>query len=221
ETAALDFANAQANLVRARAALDIAKQRLEDATVAAPVAGTIIEKTVSQGMVITSATGAFGGGTTLIKMADLTRVRMRAQFNETDIGQIRAGQLATVTVDAYPDRRFNGLVEKIEPQAVVTQGVTMFPVLVTLNNQDGALKPGMNGEVSVTIDERKSVLAVPNDAVKNVREAVATAPLLGLNPDSVQAQLRAQFQGGRSGMGSQRGGQSGANQRVNASPGDV
>ena len=221
ESAALDYANATANVVRARASLDLAKQRLEDATVTAPVAGTVIEKTVSQGMVITSATGAFGGGTTLIKMADLGRVRMRAQFNETDIGQIRPGQLGTVTVDAYPDRRFNGLVEKIEPQAVVTQGVTMFPVLVTLSNQDGALKPGMNGEVSVTIDERRNVLAVPNDAVKNAREAVATAPLLGLNPDSVQAQLRAQFQGGRTGMGGQRGPGRGAGQRVSSSPGEV
>jgi len=222
ETAALDYANAQANLVRMRASLDLAKQRLEDATVTAPVAGTVIEKTVSQGMVITSATGAFGGGTTLIKMADLTRVRMRAQFNETDIGQIRSGQLAMVTVDAYPDRRFNGLVEKIEPQAVVTQGVTMFPVLVTLNNQDGALKPGMNGEVSVTIDERKNVLAVPNDAVKNIREAVATAPLLGLSPDSVQAQLRAQFQGrGGTGGGGVRGGAQQGGGRVTTSPGDV
>ena len=222
EAAALDYANAQANLVRMRASLDLAKQRLEDATVTAPVAGTVIEKTVSQGMVITSATGAFGGGTTLIKMADLTRVRMRAQFNETDIGQIRPGQIATVTVDAYPDRRFNGLVEKIEPQAVVTQGVTMFPVLVTLNNQDGALKPGMNGEVSVTIDERKNVLAVPNDAVKNIREAVATAPLLGLNPDSVQAQLRAQFQGrgGRTGVAPGAGAQQGA-ARASTSPGEV
>src|SRR3954447_9753025 len=125
ETTQLDLANADAAAIRARASLDLAKQRLEDATVTAPVAGTVIEKTVSQGMVITSATGAFGGGTTLIKMADLTRVRMRAQFNETDIGQIRPGQLATVIVDAYPERRFNGLVEKIEPQAVVTQGVTM------------------------------------------------------------------------------------------------
>ena len=218
ETAALDYANATANLVRARASLDLAKQRLEDATVTAPVAGTVIEKTVSQGMVITSATGAFGGGTTLIKMADLGRVRMRAQFNETDIGQIRSAQPATVIVDAYPDRRFSGLVEKIEPQAVVNQGVTLFPVLITLNNSDGALRPGMNGEVSVTIEERKNVLAVPNDAVKNMREAIATAPLLGLSPDSVQAQLRAQFQG--RGAGNQRsGGASG--QRTTTSPGDV
>lgn len=223
ETAALDYANATANIVRARASLDLAKQRLEDATVTAPVAGTVIEKTVSQGMVITSATGAFGGGTTLIKMADLNRVRMRAQFNETDIGQIRGGQPATVIVDAYPDRRFNGLVEKIEPQAVVQQGVTMFPVLVTLGNLDGALRPGMNGEVSVTIDERRNVLAIPNDAVKNMREAIATAPLLGLDPDSVQAQLRAQFQGRGAASGQSRGAQSGtaAAQRSATSPGDV
>jgi HlyD family secretion protein len=228
EAAALDYANARAAVVRARANLDLSQQRLEDATVTAPVAGTVIEKTVSLGQVITSATGAFGGGTTLLKMADLSRVRMRAQFNETDIGQIRAGQPAIVIVDAYPDRRFSGIVEKIEPQAVVQQGVTLFPVLVTLNNLDGALRPGMNGEVQVQIEQRLNVLAVPNDAVKNAREAVATAPLLGLNPDSVQAQLRAQFSGGR-GMNGQRSGAAapaapgtpGAGQRVTTSPGEV
>ncbi len=62
EASTLDYANAQAQVVRARASLDLAKQRLEDATVTAPVAGTVIEKTVSLGQVITSATGAFGGG---------------------------------------------------------------------------------------------------------------------------------------------------------------
>lgn len=201
ETSALDYANAQAALVRARAQLDLAKQRLEDATVAAPVAGTIIERTVSLGQVITSATGSMGGGTTLLKMADLDRVRVRALFNETDIGTVRASQNATVVVDAYPDRRFTGLVEKIEPQAVVQQGVTMFPVLVTLDNREGLLKPGMNGEVSVLIEERENVVAVPNDAVRNVREALVTAPLLGLDPDSVQAQLAAQMGGGMGGPG--------------------
>jgi HlyD family secretion protein len=202
EASTLDFANAQAQLVRVRASLDLAKQRLEDATVTAPVAGTVIEKTVSLGQVITSATGAFGGGTTLLKMADLSRVRVRALFNETDIGQVHPSQPATVVVDAYPDRRFSGMVEKIEPQAVVQQGVTMFPVLITLDNREGLLKPGMNGEVSVLIDERVNVLAVPNDAIRNTREAIATAPLLGLNPDSVQAQLRSQMSGRRGARGS-------------------
>ena len=224
EAASLDYANAEAAVIRARANKDIAQQRLEDATVVAPVAGTVIERTVSEGMVITSATNAMGAGTTLLKMADLTRVRMRAQFNETDIGQIRAGQPAIVIVDAYPDRRFTGQVEKIEPQAVVNQGVTMFPVLVTLSNVDGALRPGMNGEVQVQIDQRLNVLAVPNDAIKNTREAVATATLLGLNADSVQAQIRAQFGGGRGAMGGGRrngAAQGSTGARVTSSPGEV
>jgi HlyD family secretion protein len=208
EAAQIDFANAQSALVSARTSLDLRKQSLEDATVTAPVAGTIIERTVALGTVITSATGAFGGGTTLLKMADLSKVRIRALFNETDIGQVRPGQTATVTVDAYPDRRFTGLVEKIEPQAVIQQNVTMFPVLVTLENNEGLLKPGMNGETNVMVEQRQGVLAVPNDAVRNPREAAATAPILGLNPDTVRAQMAAQMAargGGRQG-GGQRGG---------------
>jgi HlyD family secretion protein len=216
ETAQLDYANAEAAVIRARANTDLAKQRLEDARVTAPVAGTVIERTVSEGMVITSATGgSASGGTTLLKMADLNRVRMRAQFNETDIGQIRSGQPAVVIVDAYPDRRFNGMVEKIEPQAVVQQGVTMFPVLITLSNTDGALRPGMNGEVQVEIDRRMNVLAVPNDAIKNMREAIATAPLLGLDADSVSAQLRAS----RGGFGGRMGGNGGGNGGTGATTG--
>ncbi len=203
ETARLDYANAQAAVIRARTSLDLAKQRLEDATVRAPVVGTIIEKTVSLGQVITSATSAFGGGTTLLKMADLSKVRMRALFNETDIGSVQPGQQATVTVDAYPDRPFKGTVEKIEPQAVVQQSVTMFPVLINLNNAEGLLKPGMNGEASVLVDRRENVVAVPNDAVRTVREAPMLANQLGLDQDSVSAQIQAQLasMGGMGGMG--------------------
>ncbi|HUF29586.1 MAG TPA: efflux RND transporter periplasmic adaptor subunit [Gemmatimonadaceae bacterium] len=195
EAAQLEYANAQAQLVRSRASLDLAQQRLEDATVRAPVVGTIIEKTVSVGQVITSATGAFGGGTTLLKMADLSKVRVRALVNETDIGSVRAGLPATVVVDAYPDRPFRGTVEKIEPQAVVQQSVTMFPVLVSIDNVEGLLKPGMNGEVSVLIDRRDMVVAVPNDAVRSVREAGIAAAALGLDPEWVAARLRAAASG--------------------------
>ena len=210
ETAALDYANAVAALVRARTNLDLAQQRLEDATVRAPISGTVIEKTVSLGQVITSATSSFGGGTTLIKMADLNQVRVRALVTEADIGAIQAGMTATVTVDAYPDRPFRGSVEKIEPQAVVQQSVTMFPVLVTISNLEGLLRPGMNGEVSILIDRRENVLAVPNDAIRNLRESATAASALGLNPDSVQAQIRAQMASMGGGMGGQ-GGRSGAN----------
>ncbi|MDB4891229.1 MAG: efflux transporter, family, subunit [Gemmatimonadetes bacterium] len=222
EAAQIDFANAQSALVSARTSLDLRKQSLEDATVTAPVGGTIIERTVALGTVITSATGAFGGGTTLLKMADLSQVRVRALFNETDIGQVKPGQTATVTVDAYPDRRFTGVVEKIEPSAVIQQNVTMFPVLVNLQNNEGLLKPGMNGETSVLVEQKTGVLSVPNDAVRNPREAAATAPILGLNPDTVRAQIAAQMAargGGRQGAGN--GGAPGAGGATATARGDV
>jgi len=120
-------------------------------------------------------------------MADLTKVRMRAFVNETDIGNVKPGQTATVTVDAFPNRKFVGIVEKVEPEAVVQSSVTMFPVLVSLNNSDGALMPGMNGQVVMDILRRDNVLAVPSDAIRNARDAGTVAPVLGVNPDSLRA----------------------------------
>lgn len=206
ESSQLDYANAEAAAIRARAAVDLAEQRVEEARVVAPVAGTIIEKPVALGQVIASATNSASGGTILLRMADLTKVRVRALFNETDIGAVVPGQPATVTVDAYPERPFRGIVEKIEPQAIVQSSVTMFPVLVTLDNLDGALKPGMNGEVTVLVDRRENVLAVPNDAVRSPREAIATARMLGLDPDSVQRVVQAGVVGNGLGRAGGNGG---------------
>ncbi len=216
EQVEVDYANANSGVVNAKANLDLAKQALEDATVTAPSEGTIITKNVAVGTVIASATGTVSGGTTLVQMADLSTVRIRAYFNETDIGNVHPGEQATVTIDAYPDRRFQGVVAKIEPQAVIQQNVTMFPVLVNLENAEKLLRPGMNGEVSVLIDERDNVLAVPNDAIKNPREAAATAAMLGMNQDTLMAELRAQgFNAGRSGRGG-AGRRSGRGQGGNA-----
>jgi HlyD family secretion protein len=140
--------------------------------------------------VISSATSSVSGGTTLLQMADLSRVRIRALVSETDIGSLHPGQSASVSVDAYPQRPFRGTVEKIEPQAVVQQSVTMFPVLISISNEDGILLPGMNGEVTVVVDERTGVPAVPLDAVRTMRELPTVAKSMGLDADSLQAVLR-------------------------------
>src|SRR3954463_3208083 len=129
------------------------------------------------------------------------------------------GEPANVTVDAYPDRRFTGVVEKIEPQAVVQQNVTMFPVLVNLQNGEGLLKPGMNGQVAVLIDERDDVIAIPNDAIKNPREAVTTGAMLGMSADSVNKELAAQGYSGGNRGGFNRGGNGGANGGANGGGG--
>jgi HlyD family secretion protein len=201
EQATLAFANADAAVIKARTNLSIASVRLQDATVRAPTNGTIIERPVSVGTVITSATTSASGGTTIMKMADLSKVRMRAFVNETDIGNVKPGQTATVTVDAFPNRRFIGIVEMVEPQAVVQSSVTMFPVLVSLTNADGALKPGMNGQVVMDIIRKDNVLAVPSDAIRNARDAATVAPVLGVNPDTLKALLAAGRRGGAGGGG--------------------
>ena len=202
EAAQLDYANSQAALVSARTNLDLAKQRLDDALVRAPIAGTVLSQAVTAGQVTTSATNSVNGGTSLLTMADLHSIRMRALVAETDVGQVRPGQRATVTVDAFPNRTFIGTVEKVEPQAVVEQSVTNFPVLVSLPNDQELLLPGMNGDVSLMVDQRSNVLAVPVDAVRNLREAQVLAPSLGLDPDSVKAEVSRQ----RASMGSSGGG---------------
>jgi HlyD family secretion protein len=193
ETARLDYASSEAALVTARTNLDIARERRSEATVTAPVAGTILQQPVSEGQVIASATSNVSGGTTLLMMADLSRIRMRALVSETDIGNIRPGLTATVTVDAFPDRPFNGTVEKVEPQAVIQQSVTLFPVLISIANEQRMLLPGMNGEVSMLISEHDDVPTVPVDAVRGVREIPAVALALGLNADDVKNEVQRQI----------------------------
>lgn len=205
ESAILDFANAQAQLVTARTNLDIARQRLADATVRAPVAGTVLDKPVSVGQIISSATSSVSGGTTLLRMADLRLIRIRALVNESDIGGVRPGQEATIQVDAYPRRSFQGQVEKIEPQAVVQQSVTMFPVLVSISNEEGLLLPGMNGEVTVLVQQRDYVVSVPLDAVRSVREVPAVAAAIGISADSVRSQVQAQLTSRGTGQASRIG----------------
>lgn len=196
ETATLSYANAQSALVRAQSDLDIARQNLDDATVRAPISGTVIAQPVSVGQVISSATSSVSGGTTILSMADLRRVRINALVTESDIGSVRPGQSASVLMDAYPNRPFQGVVERIEPQAVVQQSVTMFPVLVSISNEEGLLMPGMNGEVTILVQKKDDVLAVPLDAVRSLRELPAVASALGLDPATLRTEIRSQFHGG-------------------------
>ncbi len=187
EAAVLTAATARADLVTARTNRDLAKQKLEDATVTASVAGTVLVKSVSAGQVISSATASVSGGTTLLQMADLSRVRVRTYVTENDIGKVRRGAPTTVVVEAYPQRTFAGSVEKIEPQAVVQQSVTMFPVLVSVDNAEGLLLPGMNGEVTIEVARRAGVVTVPLDAVRTASEMQSVRGTLGLAADSALA----------------------------------
>ena len=210
ETRALDFANSRATLVRAETNFELSRLRLEDVTIRAPLAGTILEKNVEEGQVIQSASQNVSGGTTLVIMADLKSMQVRTLVDETDMGEIRAGMTANVTVEAYPDQTFVGIVEKIEPRAIVQQNVTMFPVIVQLDNESGLLRPGMNAEVVIELAQAVGVLLIPNNAVVTPQDVQPAAIVLGLDPEAIDT--RSLFAGlggggGRGGRGGPGGGQ--------------
>ena len=191
ESRELEHANAEAAFVRAQTNRELAALRRTDVTITAPMSGTILEKLVEYGQVIQSATQNVSGGTTLFMMANLDNMRVRTLVDETDVGKLAAGLPATVSVEAFPDRPFQGYIEKIEPQAIAQQNVTMFPVIVLLDNSSGLLKPGMNAEVEVLVDERVETLAVPNNAIVQPQEVTAAAEVLGMDPDATSVDFQA------------------------------
>jgi HlyD family secretion protein len=191
ETSTLELANANAAVISARTEVENTKISLDDTEVRAPITGTIIAKNVERGAVITAPGGDVGGGTVLLRMADLSLVQVKTYVDETDIGKLRQGMEARVTVEAFPNRPFIGEVIKIEPQADTISNVTMFPVLVRINNRDGLLKPGMNAEVNIAVGNATGVLAVPNAALRTQRDAACAASVLGIPEDEMNRMLEA------------------------------
>ena len=191
ETSKQNFTSAESQFIRAEASLELARERLEDTTVTAPISGTIIAKTVEQGQIIASSTNNVSGGTVLIQMADLSELEIRTLVDEIDIGNVKAGLRIESTVEAFASMSFEGEVRKIEPQAVVQQSVTTFPVLSRIDNSDGLLLPGMNADVSIIIKERSNVLTVSNEAVRSPEDAREVIQLLGLDApvDVLQSSL--------------------------------
>ena len=206
ETRKLDYANARAALVRAEANFELNQLRLSDVTIRAPMAGTIIQRSVEEGVVIQSASQNVSGGTTLMIMANLDDMQVRTLVDETDMGEIRKDMEATVRVEAFPDRTFMGVVDRIEPQAVVQQNVTMFPVIVLLDNAEGLLRPGMNAEVEILIAEAPDVVLVPNNAIVSPQDAAPAAMVLGLNPEDFDFRSMFPRRAGRRGDFAGRGG---------------
>lgn len=189
EALALEVANTSAMVIAAEVALENARIALEDTEVRAPAAGTILSRLVERGQVISSPTQDVGGGTLLLTMADLGTVRARVRVDETDIGKLALGIPAAISVAAYPGRRFTGAIEKIEPRAVVEQNVTLFAVLISIGNEDGLLRPGMNVEARFDVAHRASTLTLPVMALRTMRDIDTTAGILGLGADELRDQL--------------------------------
>jgi HlyD family secretion protein len=205
EALELEVANTQAQAVAARVELENARISLEDTEVRARSDGTILTRLVERGQVISSPTQDVGGGTPLLTMADLARVRARVRVDETDIGKLAAGVPARIEVSAFPGREFRGAVEKIEPQAVVDQNVTMFAVLIDIGNEERLLRPGMNVDAVFDVAERDGVLTLPVMALRAPRDVEATAEILGLDAGEIASATGGAETRGDGGRGRARG----------------
>lgn len=189
EKTVLELANSKAEVVRSQVSIENARFAVDDTEVKSPISGTVIEKLVEKGQVISSPISDVGGGTVLMKMADLRTVQVQALVNEIDIGKIQRGQAVTVTVTSYPNEPFYGAVRKVEPQALPEQAVTSFPVLIVLENDSGRLRPGMNADVEIFVEQRLGVVAVPTAAMRTMRDIETTASLVGLDENDLRRKL--------------------------------
>lgn len=163
-----DSLQAKAQLHKVQAALVNAQTQLGYTTVVAPRAGVIVKKYAEKGSIVTAGRQAMAGsgsGVTIVEIADISRMRVVVDVDETDVYQITIGQQVSVTIDAIPDAAIPAKVIKIAPQAEVTSNVTTVSVTVELSRVDERLKPKMNATCEFVVGNKDNVLYVPVEAV--------------------------------------------------------
>ena len=190
-----NYAQAKSTLVRNEVSFENAKISLDDTEVKSPIDGTVISRPVEVGQVISSPTSAFGEGSILMTMADLSKVRVRALVDEIDVGKVEIGQSVSIKVAAYRDKEFIGTVSKIEPKAYIQQNVTTFPVLVDINNEDNLLLIGMNTDVVIQILNKNVSLSVPTMSLRTRKDIYTAAAVLDINKETIDDFLKVSVDG--------------------------
>lgn len=143
-----------------------ATSQLSDTTILAPISGTVIGKPIPAGQTVSPGIST---PMVLLTIADMSKMQIEAQIDESDIGKILVGQTARFSVDTYPDKTFTGVVTSISHKADIQQNVVYYPVIIDVDSPQGLLKPTMTARVSINIGERKNVLIVPLQAVKETQ----------------------------------------------------
>ena len=190
-----NYAQAKSTLVRTEVSFENAKISLDDTLVKSPISGTVISRPVEVGQVISSPTSAFGEGSIIMTMADLSKVRVRALVDEIDVGKVKIGQKVSIKVAAYRDKEFIGTVSKIEPKAYIQQNVTTFPVLIDINNEDNLLLIGMNTDVVIQILNKDVALSVPTMSLRTRKDIYTATAVLDIDKESIDNFLQERMSG--------------------------
>ena len=155
--------SAEAGVVQSRAALNQNEVNLGHTVISAPIDGIVIARQVDVGQTVAASMSA---PELFIIAADLTKMRVIANIDESDVGRIRPGQPVTFTVDAYAAEEFDGIVSQIRLEPVVQQNVVTYATVIDVPNNELKLKPGMTATVTLEIARRENVLRVPNAALR-------------------------------------------------------
>ena len=155
--------SAKASAVVARANLRAATSKLEKTKIYAPIDGIVLSRAVQSGQTVTA------GFTTPILFTlaeDLSKLVLHVNVDEADVGRVREGFEATFTVDAYPQRTFVSRVLSFRNEPKTSQNVVTYEALLSVDNADGALRPGMTATATITSELHKNVVVVPNAALR-------------------------------------------------------
>jgi HlyD family secretion protein len=176
-----DLDNARAEMLRARANVDLAAAQVRanetlrsKATIYSPIDGVVLDRKVSQGQTVVAALQT----PVLFTLAsDLSQMELDVDIDEADVGQVHPGEKATFTVDAYPGRQFDATLVSIHSAPKTVQGVVTYQGVLLVSNPDGLLKPGMTATALITASRLADALLVPNAALRFVPAAgTTTAP---------------------------------------------
>jgi HlyD family secretion protein len=158
-----ELTHVQAEVRQRQAALDQVTVDLYRTEILSPMEGLVIRRDVDVGQTVAASLQA----PTLFTIAkDLSEMTLECQVDEADIGRIRLGQQTHFTVDAYPGRRFDGSVIQIRKAPMVFQNVVTYSVIVSVENRDQALFPGMTAIAHIRVEEQQDILRVPNAALR-------------------------------------------------------
>lgn len=154
-------ADAKSSLENAQSNLDTTTDNYENYTITAPISGTVTTKNVNAGENVQNGNSA----TALAVIYDLSEVTFEMNIDELDISNVKVGQTVEVTADAFEDQTFEGTVTKVSMEGTAANGVTYYPVTVTMTEYGGLL-PGMNVTGVIILDEAEDALAIPVDALQ-------------------------------------------------------
>jgi len=163
EQARAQVASAQAQIRQQTASTETSQVNLERTVITSPVDGVVLTRTIEPGQTVAASLQA----PELFTIAeDLSKMKIELAVDEADIGQVRPGQSVSFTADAFPDRQFRGVVDQVRLAATTTNNVVTYPVVVSVDNADGTLLPGLTVNAEIEVSNRQDVLKVSNAALR-------------------------------------------------------